>query len=164
RATSFVVLVACAVLAMPVAAHEIGQTRVSVEIARDGAYQIEVVVDPDTLLPKLEACGATVARPPPDAMERDRRLAGLAPARLGLTMYGMVSLPSRIVEPMIAVSIAYVAVENLLTSEVKKWRIALVFAFGLLHGMGFAGVLKELGLPRSEFLTGLLTFNLGVEA
>ena len=83
---------------------------------------------------------------------------------LGLTMYGLVSLPARVVEPMIALSIAYVAVENLLTSDLKPWRLALVFSFGLLHGMGFAGVLRELGLPRSEFLTALVTFNVGVEA
>jgi hydrogenase/urease accessory protein HupE len=83
---------------------------------------------------------------------------------LGLTMYGVVSLPSRIVEPMIALSIAYVAIENTLTTELKSWRVALVFAFGLLHGMGFAGVLSDLGLPRGNFLAALLTFNLGVEA
>jgi hypothetical protein len=83
---------------------------------------------------------------------------------LGLTMYGVVSLPARIVEPMIALSIAYVAIENLMTSELKPWRLALVFSFGLLHGMGFAGVLRDLGLPRSQFLTALLTFNVGVEA
>ena len=82
---------------------------------------------------------------------------------LGLTMYGIVSLSPRIVEPMIALSIAYVAIENLITSELKPWRLALVFSFGLLHGMGFAGVLKDLGLPRDQFLTALLTFNLGVE-
>jgi hydrogenase/urease accessory protein HupE len=83
---------------------------------------------------------------------------------LGLTIYGLVSVSPRIVEPMIALSIAYVAVENLFTSELKPWRVAVVFAFGLLHGMGFAGVLKELGLPRSQFLTALVTFNVGVEA
>ena len=82
---------------------------------------------------------------------------------LGLTMYGVVSLPARVVEPMIALSIAYIALENLVTSELKPWRLALVFSFGLLHGMGFAGVLRDLGLPRSEFLTALVTFNLGVE-
>lgn len=82
---------------------------------------------------------------------------------LGLTIYGIFSLSSAIVEPLIALSIAYVAVENLVTSELKPWRVALVFAFGLLHGMGFAGVLANLGLPRSEFLTALVTFNLGVE-
>jgi len=83
---------------------------------------------------------------------------------LGLTMYGVVSLPARVVEPMIALSIAYVAIENLLTNDLKPWRLALVFSFGLLHGMGFAGVLRDLGLPRSQFLTALLTFNGGVEA
>jgi hydrogenase/urease accessory protein HupE len=83
---------------------------------------------------------------------------------LGLTMYGVVSLPAKAVEPMIALSIAYVAAENLFTSELKPWRLALVFSFGLLHGMGFAGVLRDLGLPRSEFLTALVTFNVGVEA
>jgi hypothetical protein len=83
---------------------------------------------------------------------------------LGLTIYGVVSLPSSIVEPMIAVSITYVAIENLFTVTLTPWRLGLVFAFGLLHGMGFAGVLRELGLPRSEFMTALVTFNLGVEA
>jgi hypothetical protein len=82
---------------------------------------------------------------------------------LGLSIYGIVSLPSRLVEPLIALSIAYVAIENLVTRELKPWRLALVFTFGLLHGLGFAGVLRELGLPREEFLTALLTFNLGVE-
>jgi hydrogenase/urease accessory protein HupE len=83
---------------------------------------------------------------------------------LGLSMYGIVAVPPRIVEPMIALSIAYVAIENIFLSELKSWRIALVFAFGLLHGMGFAGALRELGLPRSEFVTALITFNVGVEA
>jgi hydrogenase/urease accessory protein HupE len=83
---------------------------------------------------------------------------------LALTMYGIVSLPAKVVEPMIALSIAYVAIENLVMSELKPWRLALVFSFGLLHGMGFAGVLRDLGLPRSSFLTALVTFNAGVEA
>ena len=82
---------------------------------------------------------------------------------LALTMYGIVSLPARIVEPMIALSIAYVAIENLIVRELKPWRLALVFSFGLLHGMGFAGVLRDLGLPRPQFLTALVSFNLGVE-
>jgi len=82
---------------------------------------------------------------------------------LGLSIYGLITVPSAVVEPLIAVSIAYVALENLLLSELKLWRIALVFAFGLLHGLGFAGALRELGLPRAEFMTALLTFNAGVE-
>lgn len=83
---------------------------------------------------------------------------------LGLSIYGLIAVPPSVVEPLIAVSIAYIAIENLLLRELKPWRIALVFAFGLLHGMGFAGALQDLGLPRSEFLTALLTFNVGVEA
>ena len=73
---------------------------------------------------------------------------------LGLSIYGVVSLPSRIVEPLIALSIAYVAIENLVTRELKPWRLALVFLFGLLHGLGFAGVLRELGLPRERVPDG----------
>jgi hypothetical protein len=83
---------------------------------------------------------------------------------LGLSMYGVIAVSPGIVEPLIALSIAYVAVENLLVTDLKPWRVALVFGFGLLHGMGFAGALQDLGLPRSEFVTALVTFNLGVEA
>jgi hypothetical protein len=83
---------------------------------------------------------------------------------LGLSIYGLIAVPPSIVEPLIAVSIAYVAIENLFLNELKPWRVGLVFAFGLLHGMGFAGALKDLGLPPSEFLTALVTFNIGVEA
>jgi len=83
---------------------------------------------------------------------------------LGLSICGVIAAPPAVVEPLIAVSIAYIAIENLLLTELKPWRIVLVFAFGLLHGMGFAGALSELGLPRSDFFTALLTFNIGVEA
>jgi hydrogenase/urease accessory protein HupE len=82
---------------------------------------------------------------------------------LALTMYGVVSLPSRIVEPAIALSIAYVAVENVISTKLRASRVAIVFCFGLLHGMGFAGVLRELGLPRREFVPALVAFNAGVE-
>ncbi len=82
---------------------------------------------------------------------------------LGLSINGVVAVSPQIVEPLIALSIAYVAIENIFLSELKSWRVALVFAFGLLHGMGFAGVLQELGLPRAEFVTALLAFNVGVE-
>jgi hydrogenase/urease accessory protein HupE len=83
---------------------------------------------------------------------------------LGLSTCGVVAASPRIVEPLIALSIAYVAIENIFVAELRSWRVALVFAFGLLHGMGFAGALTELDLPRAEFVTALLTFNLGVEA
>jgi hydrogenase/urease accessory protein HupE len=82
---------------------------------------------------------------------------------LALTVYGVVSLPPRIVEPLIALSIVYVAIENVFTARLHAWRPVVVFCFGLLHGMGFAGVLSEIGLPRSEFVPALLSFNAGVE-
>lgn len=83
---------------------------------------------------------------------------------LALSVYGLVSFPSRVVEPLIALSIAYVAIENLATTKLKPWRLALVFTFGLLHGLGFAGVLADLGLPRDDFAVALVSFNVGVEA
>ena len=82
---------------------------------------------------------------------------------LGMSIYGLISLSPSIVEPLIALSIVYVGVENILLDKLKPWRIVIVFLFGLLHGMGFAGVLTEIGLPQSEFLTALITFNIGVE-
>jgi HupE / UreJ protein len=84
-------------------------------------------------------------------------------ATLALSTLGIVRLPSGVVEPLIALSIAYVAVENTLVQELRPWRVALVFCFGLLHGLGFAGALGHLGLPRGAFLGALLSFNLGVE-
>ena len=82
---------------------------------------------------------------------------------LALSMYGILSLPASVVEPLIAASIVYVAVENLITTRLHTWRVFVVFGFGLLHGLGFAGVLAEIGLPRNEFVTGLISFNIGVE-
>jgi HupE / UreJ protein len=82
---------------------------------------------------------------------------------LALSTYGVVQLPSRVVEPLIALSIVYVAVENLVTERLRPWRIALVFGFGLLHGLGFAGALAALGLPAGERPVALLAFNAGVE-
>ncbi len=83
---------------------------------------------------------------------------------LGLTIYGVLTLSPSIVEPLIALSIVYVGIENILVKELKPWRVIIVFLFGLLHGMGFAGVLSELGLPESDFATALIFFNVGVEA
>lgn len=82
---------------------------------------------------------------------------------LTLATLGWVTLSPAVVEPLIALSIVWVAVENIFTDELHPWRPALVFAFGLLHGLGFAGVLGELGLPRDELLTALVSFNVGIE-
>ncbi|MGE3840723.1 MAG: HupE/UreJ family protein [Vicinamibacterales bacterium] len=82
---------------------------------------------------------------------------------LGLSSLGVLQLDSAIVEPLIALSIAYIALENLATNTLRPSRLALIFGFGLLHGLGFAGVLAELGFPAARFATALLSFNLGVE-
>lgn len=82
---------------------------------------------------------------------------------LGLTMYHVITPPSKIIEPVIALSIMYVALENIFSSKLKKSRIGVVFLFGLVHGMGFAGALGQLGLPKDAYLTCLVMFNAGVE-
>ncbi len=82
---------------------------------------------------------------------------------LALSMKNLIIAPSAIVEPIIALSILFVAVENIIISQLKPWRIILVFMFGLIHGMGFASSLNEIGLPRNAFLTSILSFNVGVE-
>jgi hydrogenase/urease accessory protein HupE len=83
---------------------------------------------------------------------------------LGLTIYGVISLSPSVVEPLIALSIVAVGIENMFVKTVKIRRVVVVFLFGLLHGMGFAGVLSQLGLPESDFATALVFFNIGVEA
>jgi hypothetical protein len=82
---------------------------------------------------------------------------------LALSMKNLIVAPSALVEPIIALSILFVAIENLLLTELKPWRVILVFMFGLIHGMGFASSLNEIGLPRNKFLTSILSFNVGVE-
>jgi hypothetical protein len=82
---------------------------------------------------------------------------------LALSMKNIIVLPPQIVEPIIAFSILFIAVENIVLSELKLWRIAIVFMFGLIHGMGFASALNEIGLPRNKFILSILSFNAGVE-
>ena len=82
---------------------------------------------------------------------------------LALAMYGVFRLSPQVVEPLIALSIAFVALENIVTSRLHRWRLFVVFGFGLIHGLGFASVLTSIGLPRTEFVTALVTFNAGVE-
>jgi hypothetical protein len=78
-------------------------------------------------------------------------------------MYNVIQIPTYIIEPIIALSIIFIAIENIFSTRLHSWRLAVVFAFGLVHGMGFAGVLKDLGLPKTQFLNALITFNVGVE-
>jgi hypothetical protein len=82
---------------------------------------------------------------------------------LAMVVLGVFTLSPKIVEPMIALSIAYVGIENLWIKELKPWRVGLVFGLGLLHGMGFASVMQELELPKGQILQPLIGFNLGVE-
>ncbi len=82
---------------------------------------------------------------------------------LALGIYGVVNISPTIVEPLIAASIIYVCVENIYADKLTRWRPIIVFLFGLLHGLGFASVLKEIGLESSNFVTGLIAFNVGVE-
>jgi len=82
---------------------------------------------------------------------------------LGMVAAGIFAPPASIVEPLIAATIAFVAVENLLFKDMTRWRPAVVFAFGLVHGMGFAGFFGSLGLPQGQFWSALFGFNIGVE-
>jgi len=82
---------------------------------------------------------------------------------LALGALGLVNIPGSIVEPLIAASIVYVAVENIFARGLNRWRPIIVFGFGLLHGLGFASVLGEFGLPDGQFIPALIGFNVGVE-
>jgi len=82
---------------------------------------------------------------------------------LALAALGIVTIPASIVEPLIAASIVFVAVENILRPQLGVWRTGVVFFFGLLHGLGFASVLGELGGGQSNFIARLIGFNIGVE-
>ena len=82
---------------------------------------------------------------------------------LGLAMYHVITPSPKIVEPIIALSIMYVALENIFSPRLKKSRIGIVFLFGLVHGMGFANALGQLGLPQNAYFSSLVMFNVGVE-
>jgi len=84
---------------------------------------------------------------------------------LAMASLGWVAVPGAIVEPLIALSIAYIGIENIWRAKgrLTLLRSAVVFGFGLLHGLGFASVLADFGLPSHAFVLGLLSFNIGVE-
>ncbi|BBB23693.1 conserved hypothetical protein [Isorropodon fossajaponicum endosymbiont JTNG4] len=82
---------------------------------------------------------------------------------LGLAMLGIVEISGRIIEPLIAFSIAYVAIENLLPNQSIKRKSIIVFLFGLVHGLGFSSMLKSFKMSSDNFLTTLISFNIGVE-
>jgi hypothetical protein len=84
---------------------------------------------------------------------------------LTLATLNIISLPPRLIESLIALSIAYVAAENLWRKhdQAERWRWLLTFGFGLIHGMGFAGILREMSLPNATLAASLISFNVGVE-
>lgn len=84
---------------------------------------------------------------------------------LAAASLGWINISGSIVEPLIALSIAWIGVENMIrtSGRVAITRSSVVFVFGLLHGLGFASVLADFGLPQSAYIVGLLSFNLGVE-
>lgn len=83
---------------------------------------------------------------------------------LGLAAADYIQISSAVIEPLIALSIVFTALENVMHDEVKPWRLGVIFCFGLIHGLGFAGALKEAGIPQGQFLSSLVAFNTGVEA
>jgi hypothetical protein len=82
---------------------------------------------------------------------------------LFLSTYGIFSLPSRYVEPAIALSIAFIAIENVVKPQLGPGRLAIVFGFGLIHGLGFASSLSDIPFPKTDFIVALLGFNFGVD-
>ena len=81
---------------------------------------------------------------------------------LTLAVLNIINIPSEIIEPLIALSIVYVAVENFFVQDISR-RYWVTFLFGLIHGFGFASVLRDFGLPQNDLVTALASFNIGVE-
>ncbi|MES2440183.1 MAG: HupE/UreJ family protein [Verrucomicrobiota bacterium] len=82
---------------------------------------------------------------------------------LGLSLYGFLSVPTAVVEVAIALSIAFIAIENLFFDDISRWRPYVVFGFGLIHGLGFAHSFAENLVDSGDFLPALFSFNMGIE-
>ena len=82
---------------------------------------------------------------------------------LGSASYGLVMPNEHVVEPLIALSILFTAIENMVSTKINTSRLVLIFAFGLIHGLGFAAALKDIGIPKEQFLATMVAFNIGVE-
>jgi hydrogenase/urease accessory protein HupE len=81
---------------------------------------------------------------------------------ISLAVLGIITLPSRFVEAVIAFSIVYVALENIFRKEINH-RWGVTFLFGLIHGLGFANILKEMNIPKADLAVALVNFNIGIE-
>ena len=82
---------------------------------------------------------------------------------LAISSLNIIDISTEIIEPLIAMSIIYVAVENFFNTSLTRYRSIIIFFFGLLHGLGFASVLSSFGLPDTDFIWALVGFNIGVE-
>ena len=82
---------------------------------------------------------------------------------LAISSLNIIDISTKIIEPLIAMSIIYVAVENFFNTSLTRYRSIIIFFFGLLHGLGFASVLSSFGLPDNDFIWALVGFNIGVE-
>ena len=82
---------------------------------------------------------------------------------LALAASGLIIPNATIMEPLIALSILFTAIENIVHNKINPWRLVLIFGFGLIHGLGFAKALNEIEMPKNQFFSSLLSFNLGVE-
>ena len=81
----------------------------------------------------------------------------------GLSLYGFVELPARVVEVVVALSISFIAIENLFSANLSRWRPGIIFVFGLFHGLAFAHTFREHTVPQEDSLAALFSFNIGVE-
>lgn len=82
---------------------------------------------------------------------------------LGIAATGRFAPDPQVVEPLIAFSIVITALENILRPKLRAGRLVVIFGFGLVHGLGFASAIGDIGLPDAEFFTALASFNIGVE-
>jgi len=82
---------------------------------------------------------------------------------LGLALCGLVNVPHEPVEVLIALSITFIAVENIYFKTFTNWRPWVILGCGLIHGLGFAGAFLEVGIPPNEALVAILSLSLGVE-
>lgn len=82
---------------------------------------------------------------------------------LAIVALGYLLPNTNFVEVLIAASILFTSIENIVQSKTGSLRLIIIFLFGLIHGMGFAGALNDIGIPRNNFISALVSFNLGVE-
>jgi len=82
---------------------------------------------------------------------------------MAFTIIGFIVPNPDFIEPLITFSILYVSIENIVSDKINRFRFLVIFLFGIIHGFGFANALKEIGLPKSDFIITLFSFNFGVE-